>query len=277
MINNNNRIEIRNLQQQLALFKSKVEISDIALGTCKKSQELMASSIKKYEGELDTARLAQKRVADDMSFMSQLLTTHAIPFFPQRIQLLRATNDFNVVEMRAIELDIWGAMLQRLRNSKIVADALYTFSSREINGERVLEHRKDLLLMKHPADHWLVEQLQYQVLSMVTDLCYRLRFAAPWYVCPDTGNHRLWWWRHPSQGLMQSEHLGIQSAFQMVHGNIVHRFLAQASHKSSDKMGDEYFRDHAAAIDRVMSSMQIGRVTDQIKDAIVARYVTDAK
>ena len=106
---------------------------------------------------------------------------------------------------------------------------------------------------------------------MVVEVSHRWRLAAPWHTFPD-GGHALWWWKHPTQGILQSDTMGIEAAFKLVHSNIVRRFVAHPSYQSTDKMGDAYFRDHAVAVDHVMSEMWVEDIMDELKASIAACY-----
>ena len=234
-------------------------------------------SVERYKADRDVEMKSRKRATKDSEAMSEILARHAILAFPDRVKVLRCTNSFSVSEIRNLESEVWSAMLQRLKDNSNVCNHLYFFSDDvSVNGERVLQYRKDTLLARNPPDHWFTKELRHQIIKMVIEVCHTWHIAAPWYITED-GESSLWWWRHSTKGLIQSDSFGIQTAFSLVYSNIVRRYAAYPSYRSSDKMGDDYFRDHAVAVEQIMSGMNIMSVMDELKVGITALYARDNK
>lgn len=262
--------KMRGLEQQIELFKSRAKIAEETLRKSREHEEDTEASIARYAEERDAEKWRRRRAVSDSEALSAIITRHASSSVPEQVQQIRDTGSFSAAEMRTLETEVWTSMLKRLTKSPI-AEHLYSFSKHAIDGERIIEHRRDVLTTKHPHDHWLAKELRHQIVTMVVDVCYRWRLSAPWHL-DDGENGGLWWWRHPCKGLLQSDTTGVETAFRLVHSNIVHRFMRQPTYRSTDKIGDAYFRDHAQAVDQVMSAMRIEDVTEDIKAGIVARH-----
>lgn len=263
--------QIRRLQQQVAKYQSRAEIAEELLEKRKEIDEDVDTSVSRHQADRDAEKRARKQAVRDSEAMSELLVRHAAGSLPERIKGLRDTNSFTGSEMRSIEGEIWRAMLRRLREGPH-GEELYSLSAHSVDGERIVQHRKDILLANHEPDHWLPQELRRQIIEMVVEAGYRCRLAAPWHLTED-GQHALWWWHHPSRGLLQSDLLGVEAAFKLVHANIVRHFATHPSFKTSDKFGDAFLRDHAAAVDRVMSALQIEDVADEVKAGLAARHL----
>ena len=245
-------------------YKERAELAEAHLRDSKLHDRGIREAAKELRRELDIQRSLWKSSLAIGDVLGGLLIQHAGTSAPERVRMLRDANQVVGSESRDLESQIWTKVLQRLRESPS-ASLLYSLCG------NTMEHRKDLLEANHPREHWLAMELRRQVVLMVVEVCTECRFAAPWYLSSD-GQHSLWWWRHPSRGLLPSETKGLESALKFVRSNIVRRYMYHPSHSSSDSRGDEYFRDHASAFDKVMSRLCIEDIADEVRDAVAVNY-----